>query len=292
MSRPYSRGHKFPEGPRWHDGRIWFADQHDHKVYAGLPDAAPEVIVEIDDMPSGLGFLPDGTLLISAMRSGRILAYRDGETWVHADLSSIGGGWANDMLVDAAGRAYVGYTLGPLFGSEHPTSGQLVLVEPDGDFHAVAGDMSFANGPVLTPDGDRLLVAESGAHRVTSFDVAPDGSLSDRGVFADLGEHSADGICLDAEGAVWVASPYTDVFLRVQEGGQVLDTVPAQGGWPLACVLGGADRRMLYMLTAQVPAGVLAALRESNDAALDQQISDCVGRVDVIAVKVPGAGTP
>ena len=269
---------RFPEDPRWHDGRLWFSDMHDGRVLA-LDDAGhAETIVTIDDEPSGLGWLPDGRLLFVSVHERKLLRLeRDGRIALHADLSPVLPCNANDMVVDAQGRAYVGNFGFDLNGGETPKPTTMALVHPDGRVAVAAEDLAFPNGTVLTPDGRTLIVGETMAARLTAFDVAADGTLSNRRVWAQLEKAVPDGICLDAEGAVWVASPVSRSFLRVREGGAVLDRIEVETN-AYACMLGGADRRTLFLCTA-----------EQHDPA---KTGTRRGRIEAMAVDVPGAGLP
>ncbi|MER6949755.1 SMP-30/gluconolactonase/LRE family protein [Nonomuraea sp. NPDC000554] len=242
-------GGAFFEGPRWHEGRLWVSDFWRYRVTAISLDGDAEVVAEVPGSPSGLGWLPDGSLLVVSMRDSRLLRVRDGRTTEHADLSAHVGGMANDMVVDASGRAYVG---GIDFTTMGPTN--LVRVDPDGAVTVVAEDMAFPNGAVITPDGSTLVVAESWAPRLTAFDIRPDGSLTGRRVWADFalpegapGQIAPDGIALDAEGALWVADAGGNRAVRVREGGEIVDEVGTGDLKLVACALGGEDGRTLFL---------------------------------------------
>ncbi|MFI4976173.1 MAG: SMP-30/gluconolactonase/LRE family protein [Caulobacterales bacterium] len=272
-------GLAFPEGPRWRDGELYFSDMHGHEVVAMKPDGSRRTVYRHAGAVSGLGWLPDGRMLVVSMGDRRLIRLEaDGRAVEHADLSSIAAHNANDMVVDAKGRAYVG-NFGFEFPGGQPKAARLARADPDGSVHGAADEMMFANGSVITPDGSTLIVGESFAGRLTAFDVADDGSLSNRRVWAQLdGGAVPDGICLDAEGAIWVASPTTNEALRVREGGEVTDRVKADRG-VFACMLGGSDRRTLYLLTAEgSDPEKCAALRN--------------GRIEALTVEVPGAGLP
>lgn len=279
---PVLDGLCFAEGPRWHAGRLWFSDMHDRHVLAFDPATGDtEVVVEVPGQPSGLGWRPDGTLLVVSMTDRRLLAVRDGTTEEVADLSGLAPFHCNDMVVDGRGNAYVG-NFG--FDLHDPDADQcttnLVLVTPDGDARVVADDLFFPNGCVVTPDGGTLVVGESFSGRLTAFTIADDGSLHDRREWARVRGAVPDGICLDEEGAIWLASPISHQVLRVAEGGEVLDEVrTSDERQPFACMLGGDDRRTLYVCTAidSEPVGA----REAR-----------AGRIEAIDVAVPGAGLP
>lgn len=269
----------FPEGPRWHKGRLWFSDMHALKVFAMSPDGALETIASVPERPSGLGFLPDGRLLIVSMLDRRLLRLDAGTVRVVADLQDFVGGDINDMVVDASGRAYIGNFGFDYNGGATPASTVLVAVETDGSVRVVADDLMFPNGSVITPDGKTLIVAETFGRKLTAFEIAGDGSLLNRRTWADLGQATPDGICLDAEGAIWAGSPTTEEFIRVREGGEITDTIPTPGKWAVACMLGSDDRRTLYLLTADV-----------KDAAAAQGKSK--GFIESVRVEVAGAGLP
>jgi len=270
----------FPEGPRWRDGRLWFSDMHGHEVIAMTPEGGRESIYKHTGPVSGLGWLPDGRMLVVSMDDHTLLRREaDGRMVVHGDMSAIATGVCNDMVVDAKGRAYVGN-----FGVGYPDvskiePAKLARVDPDGTVSVAAEEMMFPNGAMITPDGKTLIVGETFAGRMTAFDIAADGSLSNRRVWAALPQGAVpDGACLDAEGAVWVASPTTNDVIRMKEGGEVLDRVQADQGC-FACMLGGADRKTLYVLTAG-----------GADAEDTKRVR--LGRIEQLRVDVPGAGLP
>lgn len=269
----------FPEGPRWHEGRLWFSDMHSQCVVAVDPEGRTETICEVPGDPSGLGWLPDGTLLVVSMQDRRLLRLGAGGLEEFADLSELASCHLNDMVVDAAGNAYVGNFGYDLHDSEAtPRNAELVCVSPDGKLRVVANDLAFPNGTVITPDGRTLIVAESMGGRLTAFDIRPDGSLDHRRDWAVLENVVPDGICLDAEGAIWVASPVSATVFRVHEGGQVSDRV-AVSTQPFACMLGGRDRNTLFIATAEASQPAECRAKRS-------------GRIEFTRVEVPGAGLP
>lgn len=271
-------GLRFPEGPRWHEGRLWCSDQHAGRVIAVRPHGSVETIVEVRNGPSGLGWLPDGRLLIVSMRDRKLLRFDpEGLTEV-ADLSELATWHCNDMVVDVVGRAYVGNFGFDLDGGAPAAKAAIVRVDPDGSMRVAAPDMRFPNGTVITPDGATLIVGESTAGCLTAFDVAPDGALSNRRLWAKLVGAVPDGICLDEEGAIWSACPVTGRVLRVLEGGEITDEVHVSRTGAYACMLGGADRRKLYVCAAD----------GSDPAGTDVMR----GAIEVCAVDVPGAGRP
>lgn len=271
-------GLAFPEGPRWHDGRLWFTDQHAHTINAVSPAGELTVIAETDDLPGGLGWLPDGTPLVVYMTERRIMRLDAGRPTLHADLGELASFHCNDMLVDPAGRAYVGNFGFDLHGGAAQRPAELILVEPDGRASILADDLVFPNGCVLFPDRARLLVAETFAHRIRAFDLDADGRLSGASTWAELDDATPDGICLDVDDALWIASPGTQSISRVQRGGKVLDRCDTLGT-PYACMLGGGDRRTLYVCTAETDDPAEAAARRS-------------GRIEQVRVSAPGTGLP
>ena len=227
----------FPESPRWHDGALWFSDFYTRRVNRATPDGRVEMVVEVPGQPSGLGWLPDGRLLVVSMNDRRLLRLDDGALTVVADLSALAPAPCNDMLVDAQGRAYIGNFGFDLQARAPFASTSLIMVTPDAAARVVAKDMHFPNGTVLTPDGRTLIVGESYGQRLTAFDVRADGSLANRRVWAQLHGKGVgpDGICLDAEGAIWLASPVTREVLRVREGERSPIASPRRTRRWLAC---------------------------------------------------------
>ncbi len=217
----------FFECPRWHDGRLWVSDYWGGRVSAISPDGTSETVVEVPASPSGLGWLPDGTLLVVSMMDRKLLRVDGGVTALHAELAEFSGPQANDMVVDAAGRAYVS-TIDFMAFADMPDT-NLVRVDPDGTVALAASGLSFPNGSVITPDSSTLIVAESWA-------ALPEGC-------------APDGIDLDAEGAVWVADVAGRRAIRVREGGEIVGEVSAGELHVIACVLGGADGRTLFLCT-------------------------------------------
>ncbi len=241
----FAKGLCFGEGPRWYDGNLWISDMHAHQVLRFDSSGNATSILEVPGCPSGLGWMPDGSLLVVSMEDRKLLRLRDGSVSTHADLSSLAKGRCNDMVVDAEGRAYVGNFGFDLHGGEKSRPTDLICVDPDGSSRIVASDLVFPNGTVITPDGKTLVVGESFTGRLTAFDVGPNGDLSNRRVWADLPNGAVpDGICLDVAGGIWVASPTTNECIRVEAGGKVTHRVAFDRG-AYACMLGGSD---LYVL--------------------------------------------
>ncbi len=271
-------GLTFPEGPRWHDGRLWLSDFYSHRVIKVGLDGRAETVVEVPQQPSGLGFRPDGTLLIVSMRDRRLMRLEGTKLALVADLSALAPSHCNDMVVDGAGRAYVGNFGFDRQAGEAPRATCLVRVDPDGRASVAADELMFPNGTVIAPDGRTLIIAETYAQRLTAFDLGPDGALANRRLFAALDGIYPDGICLDAEGAVWVADARGPRVVRVLDGGRIARTIATGERNTYACMLGGADRRTLFICTNTGSGPGMAAKRD--------------GRIEMIRVEVPGAGWP
>lgn len=288
-TRVLAEGIYFGEGPRWRAGRLWFSDFYAHAVKSVSPAGDLRSEIEIDDRPSGLGWMPDGSMLIVSMTKRQVLRRtKDGEISVHADLKGIAGFHCNDMVVDATGRAYVGN-----FGfdldkemeargiqsviTDHPTA-KLACVLPNGTVRVAASDMHFPNGSVITPDGKTLIVGETLGSRLTAFDIGGDGTLTNRRLWADTSPRVPDGIALDAGGNIWLANPIAPECALIGEGGKVLEVI--ETGQPCyACMLGGDDGRTLFMLTAQTSI--------AHEAAAAPR-----GKLLTATVTVPHAGLP
>ena len=284
-----AEGIYFGEGPRWQDGRLWFSDFYAQAVKSVSSGGDVRIEVELDDRPSGLGWMPDGSMLVVSMTKRRVLRRSsDGKMSVHADLANIAGFHCNDMVVDASGRAYVGN-----FGfdldaeivargaqsviAEHPTA-KLACISLEGAVSVAAADMHFPNGSVIAPDGKTLIVGETLGGCLTAFDIGNDGALSHRRVWASIWPRVPDGIALDAEGAIWIANPIAPECARIAEGGTVLEVIDT--GQPcFACMLGGDDGRTLFMLVAPTSLG--------HEAALSPK-----GKILIAKVDAPHAGRP
>jgi len=246
---PLLDGLSFGEGPRWRDDRLYFSDFYVHQVRTVDESGTSETIVEVPGQPSGLGWRADGTMLIVSMTDRRLMRFAGGKLTVEAELGGIATGLCNDMIVD-----------------------------PDGSVHAAANELMFPNGSVITPDGKTMIIAETFAKRLTAFDLAEDGTLSNRRVWAETPNCNPDGICLDAEGAVWVTGAFTHHMIRVFEGGRVTHDLDLGERAAYACMLGGTDRRTLFVVTNS---GSGPAIADKKD-----------GRIETMRVDVPGAGLP
>ena len=278
QARTLLNGLMFGESPRWHDGRLWLSDMGARQVLSVDLDGNSEVVASVPATPMGIGWLPDGDMLIVSSGDGRLLRRKpDGSLATHADLSGLDPHPWSDMVVDGRGNAYVG-NIAFDFPAGEFAPGFLVLVRPDGSAARVADGIAFANGIAVTPDNATLILAESYGNRLTAFDVAQDGTLSNRRVWADLGGGFPDGICLDADGAVWYSDVPNKRCVRVREGGEVLETLELDRGC-FACALGGEDRRTLFMTAAEF--------------STTEAISDGpTGQVLTARAPAPGAGWP
>jgi sugar lactone lactonase YvrE len=273
----------FGESPRWHDDRLWFSDWGAQEVVALDLDGASEVMVQVrfPSIPMCIDWLPDGRLLIVSGRDGLLLRREpDGSLVTHADLSALSGKghpW-NEIVVDGRGNAYINNQ-----GFEFPggafAPGTVALLTPDGSARQVADGIAFPNGMAVTPDNSTLICAESYGKRLTAFDIAADGGLSNRRVWADLDDGVPDGICVDAEGAVWYGDVPNKRCVRVREGGEVLQTIELDRGC-FACMLGGADKRTLFMV----------ATEWSGTANMAD--GPRTGQVLTVEADAPGAGWP
>jgi sugar lactone lactonase YvrE len=243
-------GIMFGESPRWHENRLWFADWGAQELIAVDLGGQSEVILQVPSFPFSIDWSADGRLLIVSASAVQLLRREpDGSLATHADLAGLSRFPWNEIVVDGRGNAYVN-NIGFDFASGEVAPGTVALVAPDGSARNVADDVAFPNGMVVTPDNSTLILAESYANRLTAFDIAADGSLSDRRVWADLGDGVPDGICIDAENAVWYADVPNARCVRVREGGEVLQTIELDRGC-FACMLGGADRRTLFMVARE-----------------------------------------
>lgn len=296
---PFVGGLRFAEGPRWRDGRLWFSDIVQGRVFAADPDGSLATVAEIE-RPSGLGFLPDGALLVVGMASRLLFRVDSGGVRAVADLTALGSA-LNDMVVARNGDAYIDWyrsagRFAPLPGADgtplvHAAdpdryyvnglgiapdlTGGIALVRPDGTVRCVAEGLDYPNGLAITPDGGTLIASLSNAGRLVAFAIAADGTLGAPRTWAELPGRHPDGICLDAEGGLWVASVATSAFLRVLEGGEITHHVATPGRWAVSCALGGAERRTLF--------------------AISMEAIDVPGHrswIERVEVDAPGAGLP
>ncbi len=290
-SHPFVDGLFFGECPRWHDGRLWYVDFYSNTVWSADETGDTRAEVEVPGEPAGLGWLPDGRLLVVARKPRTVLRLEPDRTLaLHGDLNPTATFYGNDMVVDAAGRAYVGNFGFDLHGvieekgeralmePPGPPTAAVVRIDPDGSAHVAAEGLAFPNGTVITPDGKVMIMAETLAGRLTAFDVGDDGELSGRRVWAALRRCTPDGICLDDAGRVWVANAIAPECLLVAEGGEIVSRVQTSQTC-FACMLGGSDRRTLYMMTAPTSTESVASSRRA-------------GRIEQARVEVRGVGLP
>ncbi len=276
---PLVDGLAFPETPRWRDGRLYFSDMDDHRVMWADLDGNTAVVVDVPSRPSGLGWLPDGRLLVVSMHDRAVLRWDGHRLEDHADLRALAPFHTNDMVVAPNGRAYVGnFGWNPRGGGPERTT-PLIVVEADGTARHSGDALQFPNGIVLNDALDTIVVAESRGHRLTRLRVADDGLLHERRPFADLGESFPDGICLDAEGAVWAALIFDNAVARFDRTGRETHRISTGDFHAYACMLGGPGRTTLFICSAPTS--------EPGDAARLRQ-----GRISTAPVDVPGAGWP
>ncbi len=270
IPEPLANGFCFGEGPRWFEGLLWFSDMLGEAVHTADMRGTLTTLPVPGHFPSGLGFRPDGSLLIASTEDRQVLRY-DGETVVTiADLADLVSANLGDMVVDEAGRAYI--------GSQARSGGVIVRLDPDDSAAIVADDLDFPNGMVITP-GRALIVAESIGRRLTAFTIDDQGGLGDRRVFADGLDGPPDGIALDAEGGVWTSMTLAHQFERIIAGGAVTDRIDIGDRVAIACALGGPQRRTLFLLS-------------STDAYPQRLVGTRLSRLDAVTVYTPGAGLP
>jgi sugar lactone lactonase YvrE len=283
-------GLAFGEAPRWHEGRLWFSDFYRHGIFS-LDAAGGDERLEhvVAGQPSGLGWLPDGDLLSVSMIDHQVLRFHAGTASLFCDISEYCGFWANDMVTSRSGVSYVGnfgFDLDTLLAEEGiegliaqpPPTTNLVVLDASGGVLQVVPDMAFPNGSVITPDGTTLIVGETMASRLSAFDIRADGTLTNRRVWAPLEFVAPDGMCLDAEGQIWLANALTKQCLRVKEGGEITGVVTTTQT-AFACMLGGGTRTTLYVMCA--PTSDRFKLTGSTR-----------GTIEIAEVSVAGAGLP
>jgi sugar lactone lactonase YvrE len=268
---PLAHGFCFGEGPRWFEGLLWFSDMLGEAVHTSTMAGSLTTLPLPGHSPSGLGFRPDGALLIASAQDRLVLRY-DGETVIPiADLSELAPANLGDMVIDHAGRAYI--------GAQAFQGGTVIRLDPDDSATVVAADLDFPNGMVITPDGKTLILAESIGRRLTAFTIDDNGGLTDRRVFAHNLDGPPDGIALDAQGGVWAAMTLAHQFDRITGGGAVTDRIDMGDRVAVACALGGPERRTLFLLS-------------STDAYPERLVGTRLSRLDAVLVDVPGAGRP
>lgn len=267
----------FGESPRWRDGRLWFSDWGAGRVFSITADGGPAVEAEVASFPMCIDFLPDGRLLVVSSADRQVLRREpDGSLVPHADLAPVSTKPWNDVVVDGRGNAYVN-SIGFEFPGEEPAPGIVVLVRPDGEVVPVADDLAFPNGMAITSDGGTLVVAESYGERLTAYDVADDGTLSGRRVWAATPGDHPDGICLDVTGAVWYADVGNRHCVRVREGGEVVGTVDLDRG-AFACALSRGDDPKLFVV--------------GQDWAGPDAVGGATGQIVAFRAPAPGSGHP
>jgi sugar lactone lactonase YvrE len=273
----------FAEGLRWHEGKLWFADFITRKVQSFTFDGDEGKLAReafVLGQPSGLGFMPDGSALVVSMMDKKLLRFEAEQLHFVADLAPLSRYPCNDMLVDQNGHAYIGTFSHDVWYAPAPTTPptcSLLHVTPNGKVSIAASGLKMPNGIVRLPNRNIMVVAETGANRLVAFDVKPDGSLDRQRVFADLGSIQPDGICVNAEGDIWVAGLYANEFLLVREGGHILQRISTPGRWAVTCALGGNDGHSLFCATTKV--------NQANDMGQGR----CTSAIECIDVAVPAA---
>lgn len=280
----------FPESLRWHDDKLWFSDVYDHKVMTVDIAGHSETVVRFPGLPSGLGWLPNNQFVIVSIMDQALLQLDQERLVSIADLRNLESGSSNELVVSRQGWAYVGAMGFAPFEDEPSTQGKIILTDEPyaqgkiiqvtvgGTAQVVADQLEFPNGMVITPDGHALIVAETWGECLTAFDITSDGSLVNRRIWAQIKGYNPDGICLDAEGAIWVAAFGSTDVLRVCEGGEITHRARV-ANTPVACMLGGVDRRTLFVATI--------SSNQPEDA-----IARRSGCIETVRVEVAGAGLP
>jgi len=264
---------KFPEAPRWHDDRLWFSDMEDRKVISANVKGDIETILKVPNRPSGLGWLPNGRLLVVSMEDRKLFELESGALKEFADLGTLATYHLNDMVVSKQGCAYIGNFGFDFINNQPFIPAAIIMVTPEREAKVVAENMSFPNGMVITPDGKTIVIAETLSARLTAFDIKNDGTLINRRLWADLKSIPPDGICLDEEEAIWVAAPGQHRVVRVLEGGSITDIVEIKNE-AYACMLGGPNLTTLFIASS-----TSHHIREK-------------GQIEYVEVDVPKAGFP
>lgn len=264
-------GLMFPEAPRWHQGELWFTDQHARRVLRMQTNGHLTEVLKTPDLPGGLGWLPDGSPLVVLMTERRVCRITGQNLETYADLSALASFHCNDMLVEPSGRAWVGNFGFDLHAGEAIKNAELILISPDASAQIVTKDVVFPNGMAITADIKHLLVAETFAARIRIFDIMPDSSLTNARVWADLNGAQPDGLCLADDGSLWVATPNIHQVLHLDSNGNVIDRVFTHGR-PYACMLGGADASQLFITTSETDDPEQAKIQRS-------------GRIELIELK-------
>jgi sugar lactone lactonase YvrE len=271
-------GGRYFEGPRWHDGRLWFVDCMARTLLSATLADERQEHASFDDTPCGTGILPDGRIVVLTMNKKQLFAFSNGRLEPYADLSAVAKGTIDDMIIDGQGRAWVGdlgFNMPP--PPDRGAVGRILLVMPDGSSRVVAEGLRFPNGIAVSADHSRLVVAEMDGGTLADYDIETDGALRLRGRFGHM--NAPDGICLDREGAVWVASFTEDAFIRIGRNGEELQRIAVPGRRALACALGGPDRKTLFCLSAATSYEELRQRKSSS-------------RIDVVTVETAGSGFP
>ena len=268
---PLANGFCFGEGPRWFEGLLWFSDMLGEAVHTVNLHGDMTKLPLTGHAPSGLGFRPDGSLLIASTENRHVLRYDGDAVSTVVDLSGIVPANLGDMVIDSFGRAYI--------GSQAREGGVIVRIDTDDTAAVVANELHFPNGMVITPDGTTLIVAESIGRRLTAYTIGADGSLSNRRIFAEGLEGPPDGICLDTEGGIWTSMTLANRFDRIVKGGNITDRIDIGDRTAIACTLGGPERRTLFMLS-------------TTSAYPHRLVGTKLARLDATIVDIPGAGLP
>ena len=266
----------FPESPRWKEDRLWFSDIDEGRVKTVGLDGTCHTILEFPNPISGLGFSPDNELLIASVFDRKLLCWDGSEIRELANLESMAAFGINDMIVSSEGNAYIGTLMYDFLRGEKPKDGPLILVRPDGQVSIAAEGLSFPNGMVITPDGRTLICGETQGQRYTAFDIAADGSLSNRRLWADLPGESPDGCCMDAEGAIWCSSADHHRVIRVFEGGKIDRRIELPSTNSYACMLGGPNGTTLFLICCETA----------------DRSTKLSGKIFTVEVDVPHAGLP